>query len=88
MALKDVKYMQMAGYTEDQIPAEAKALYVQKDVLRKNLVHCDQVARSYNKTQNMANPVEAALLENKLAKLDKIIERGETELKWSDGDSK
>jgi hypothetical protein len=88
MALKDVKYMQMAGFEAEKIPPEALALYEKKDVFRKNLIHCDQVARWYNKINNSATPVEAVLLENKVGKLDKIIKQGENELKWSDHESK
>ena len=88
MALKDVKYMQMAGYPADKIPAPAQALYDKRDVYRRNLVHSDQIARSYNKINMSANPVESVLLERKLQDIDKIIERGEKSLKWKNDDSK
>ncbi|CAG7732677.1 unnamed protein product [Allacma fusca] len=83
-ALKEVKYMRLAGF--EDIPAEATKLYDKKDAFRKNLTHLDQITRAYNRAHRLANSVELSLLQPTIAKIDEVLKEGEDSIKWSDED--
>lgn len=84
MVLKDTKFMKENGY--EDVPGPACAILDKRDVIHRNLVYLDQIARCYNKINRVAKSYEVQLLQNQLTNIDNILLQGEEELKWKDHD--
>lgn len=79
--MKEVKYMQQAGY--ENIPAIAKKISDEKETFRRNLIFLDQIAHLYNKVLNSSNAVEHELLSFKVKAIDATLQDGITKIRWS-----
>lgn len=77
--LREVKYLKL--FHKD-IPASGESLYQEGEKFRKYIASLDLIVAKYNNIISTLIPVEVPLMEDRLTKIDRILERGLSELNW------
>ncbi|CAG7717651.1 unnamed protein product [Allacma fusca] len=80
MILKEVKYLQMADFTE--IPPIALTLHSKNQDLRKCFTFLHQICKWYNAIQGSITVVERSLLKSHLESIEEIAVQGESAICW------
>ena len=77
--LREVKYFILISMP---VPASAEKIFKEQEVYRTQTGNLDMIVGMYNEIKQTLLPVEYPLLEERIVKMDAILEPGFKELKW------
>lgn len=78
--LREVKYF---NYLKENIPEKAEEIYKKDDVFRMHINKLDCIVQMYNTIITTLNPIEEPLVEQRIERINKMLEPGIKEIRWN-----